>query len=194
MIYFSSEWRLIAYSRVFHSGLNSFLNVYKDRKNRLRGLNTGLRGSRKRFSIMTIDEIKAYLESPEGGRFLLNVIAGAKTRENQRFYNSPTEQTYNREAEQERKRQKLKAQLQTPIPISCEKSDLEQLIQFNQEHTDTHQLVLVSNDSLKFIQHSPGHSIPNLPILQSGYFEDILRNGSGIAYDNRKQAYLITLE
>lgn len=140
---------------------------------------------------MTIEEVKLFLESEAGGRFLLNCIAGARSRETQRYYHN--EQTYNREAEQERKRQQMKESLETPIPLSCDRSDLQQLIQFNREHTSEHMMMLVSGDGLKFIQHTPGNMIPNMPILQSGYFEDILRNGTGIAYDNRKQAYQITL-
>ena len=59
--------------------------------------------------------------------------------------------------------------------------------------SDEHIMALVSDDTVKFIQRSPGHSIPNMPILQSGYFPVIVRDGTGRVYDNRKQAYQISL-
>lgn len=142
---------------------------------------------------MNIEEIKRYFESEEGGRFLLSAYAAARTRENQRWFNKPEEPTWSREKEEERARQRRKAQLETPINLSCDRSDLEQLIQFNQSHTDEHQLALVTDAGIKIIQHTPGHAMPALPILQSGYFPGLLQYGNGIVYDNRKQSYRVTL-
>ena len=140
-----------------------------------------------------IDEVKSYLESEAGGQWLLMAISGAKTRENQKRYFHYEEPVYSREKEDEKRRQAMIREMETPIPLSCNRSDMENLIQFNQTHSDEHIMALVSDDTVKFIQRSPGHSIPNMPILQSGYFPVIVRDGTGRVYDNRKQAYQISL-
>jgi len=142
---------------------------------------------------MSIEEIKSYFESDEGGRFLLNAIAGARTRENQRFYYKPDEPTWSREKEEQARRERIKEQLETPIGLSCDRSDLEALVSFNETHSNEHKMALVTDQGIKFIQHKPGHAIPPLPILQSGYFPGLLQYGNGIVYDNRKQAYQVTL-
>ena len=142
---------------------------------------------------MNIEEIKQYFESEEGGIFLLSAYAQARTRQNERFYYKPPHMEYNREREEQARRERIKQKLETPINLSCDRSDLEQLIQFNQSHTDEHQLAMVTDQGIKFIQHTPGHAMPALPILQSGYFPGLLQYGNGIVYDNRKQSYMVTL-
>lgn len=140
----------------------------------------------------SIEDIKSYLESEDGGRFLLNALAGARSRETQRWYNPP-EQSWTREKEEEQRRQRIKEQLETPINLSMDRSDLENLVKFNETRSGEHQLVLVTDQGCRIIQHRPGTAIPPLPVLQSGYFPGIIRDGNGICYDNRKQAYRLTL-
>lgn len=141
----------------------------------------------------SIDDVKAFLESEEGGIFLLSAYASARSRENERFYYKPTEQTWSREKEEEARRNRIKEQLETPINLSIDRSDLENLVKFNETHSDEHQIALVTDAGIKIIQRRPGTAIPNLPILQSGYFPQIVKDGSGTVYDNLKQKYVLTL-
>lgn len=145
------------------------------------------------MTVCSIDEIKSYLESEEGGQFLLSAYAAARSRESQRWYSKPPEQSWSREKEEERARQRIKEQLETPIGLSCDRSDLENLVKFNETHSDEHQIALVTDAGIKIIQRRPGTAIPNLPILQSGYFPQIVKDGSGTVYDNLKQKYVLTL-
>jgi hypothetical protein len=142
---------------------------------------------------MNIEEIKRYFESEEGGIFLLSAYAQARTRQNERFYYKPPQMEYNREREEQARRERIKKQLETPINLSCDRSDLQELIKFNESNQEEKIMALVTDQGIKFIQHKPGHAIPPLPILQSGYFPGIIRDGNGIVYDNRKQAYQVTL-
>lgn len=141
-----------------------------------------------------IDQVKSFFESDTGAEWLLTTISGARHKENLKRYYTYEEPTYNREKEQDKKLEARKTELSTPKIISFKKSDVLEMVQFNQEHTDQIMYpVITETGQGAIIHHHKGQRFPCLPIIQEPYWQYIIPTGEGIAVDNKGQHWQVVL-
>lgn len=144
---------------------------------------------------MTIDELKSYLTTEDGGKFLLDCLRDAKFRQEKQFREDKRREndaywekrgvgSFSSDKMRDNERKAWKDALETPKELQISWQDMTRAIK-------ERGALLVNGTSVHL--HTGGGTLPQLPVLQAPYFNSILETGEGICYDSRKQKYHVEL-